>query len=117
MRLPSVRSGARDAVDSQTAQAMEDLIEVAGYLAETSTSACDRFLQQAQTQFEILARSPGLGRERSFRSARLRRVRSCAIRGFGNYLVFYRPTATHLVILRVLHGMRDIDSIFDDGTH
>jgi toxin ParE1/3/4 len=30
----------------------------------------------------------------------------------GNYLIFYRPLADGIEIVRVLHGARDIDSLF-----
>ena len=72
------------------------------------------FLRQAQLRFDLLARSPGIGRDRAFRSRRLRGIRSHAIRGFPNYIVFYRATRTRLLIVRVLHGMRNLDAIFEE---
>jgi plasmid stabilization system protein ParE len=35
------------------------------------------------------------------------------VRGFPNYLLFYRFKADELVLLRVLHGARNIDAILD----
>ena len=32
---------------------------------------------------------------------------------FGNYLIFYRPTQQGIVIVRVLHGSRKIENLFD----
>lgn len=33
----------------------------------------------------------------------------------GNYLIFYRPINQGIEVLRVLHGARDIPSIFEDS--
>jgi len=32
----------------------------------------------------------------------------------GGYLVFYQPFDEHVDILRVLHGSRDVERIFDE---
>jgi toxin ParE1/3/4 len=32
-----------------------------------------------------------------------------------NYAIYYLPRMTEIVIVRVLHGARDIESIADDG--
>jgi toxin ParE1/3/4 len=34
------------------------------------------------------------------------------VKRFRNYLVFYRPTPQGIRVLRVLHGARDIESVF-----
>lgn len=31
----------------------------------------------------------------------------------GNYVIFYRPIANGIDVIRVLHGSRDIESIFE----
>ncbi|MGB3640786.1 MAG: type II toxin-antitoxin system RelE/ParE family toxin [Rivularia sp. (in: cyanobacteria)] len=36
------------------------------------------------------------------------------MKGFRNYLVFYRTRDTDIEILRVLHGRRDINAILDE---
>jgi toxin ParE1/3/4 len=32
---------------------------------------------------------------------------------FGRYIIFYRPVANAIEIVRVLHGARDIENIFE----
>lgn len=35
----------------------------------------------------------------------------------GNYVIYYRASATEIVIVRVLHGSRDVAAVFPgDGT-
>jgi len=36
------------------------------------------------------------------------------IKGFKNYLIFYRPIEQGVEIVRVLHGARDMPSVFKD---
>ncbi len=39
-----------------------------------------------------------------------------ALRSFpaGNYVIFYRPVREAIQIIRVLHGARDIETMFED---
>jgi len=36
------------------------------------------------------------------------------VRGFGKHLVFYRPVEDGIEILRVIHGARDIEALFEE---
>lgn len=47
-------------------------------------------------------------------SSKLANIRQQPIKGFKNYLVFYRSTDSAVEILRVIHGARDIPAILDD---
>jgi toxin ParE1/3/4 len=38
-----------------------------------------------------------------------------SIRGFQNYIVFYRPLEDGVDVVRVIHGARDIQAIFDES--
>jgi toxin ParE1/3/4 len=40
-------------------------------------------------------------------------IRLWRIRGFERYLIFYRPIPDGIEVIRVLHGARDIDTIFE----
>ncbi len=57
---------------------------------------------------------PGMGKICQFTNLQLVDVRQQAIKGFRKYLVFYRPTASGIEILRVIHGARDLAAIFDE---
>lgn len=41
-------------------------------------------------------------------------IRQWRLPGFENYLIFYRPLDDGVEILRVLHGARDIQRIFEE---
>lgn len=80
------------------------------YIARDNPDAADRFLDASQETFEFIAANPDLGSLRSFR--KLAGVRSRAITGFANYLVFYQKRENTVVFVRVLHGMRDLPRFF-----
>lgn len=72
-----------------------------------------RFLASAEATFRRLSERPWLGRRRSFEHPELRDVRSWRLKGFDNWLVFYRASGDELTIVSVVHGARDLDALFD----
>ena len=55
---------------------------------------------------------PGIGAEFEHDHPALAGVRFFPVSRFRNYLVFYRPVADGIEVIRVVHGARDIDTIF-----
>ena len=80
------------------------------YIAHDNLSAADRLLAAAEETFKLIAENPDSGSQRSFR--KLVGVRSRAVTGFRNYLVFYQTRGKTVVMVRVLHGMRDLPRFF-----
>jgi len=99
---------------NKTSTAKQDLTDIATYIAVDSLDASDRFLQAADTAFLRLAEMPGLGTRRDFHNPYLKDIRYLPIAGFENYLIFYRVTEKGIDIIRVLHGARDVDALFDE---
>jgi toxin ParE1/3/4 len=99
-----------------TPQARSDLVEIACHIDRDKRSAAMRFLDAAESTFRILARSPQLGSRGEFRSAHLADIHRWRVPGFENYLIFYRAIADGVVVIRILHGARDIEAIFDDAS-
>jgi len=91
-----------------------DVDECFAYIAADNLDAAIRFLDAIEDALDKLARMPGMGRIRDFADPRLAGLRSWPIKGFKNYLIFYRPILDGIEVLRILHGARDIDAIFDD---
>ncbi len=97
-------------------EANQDIIEHAFYIAARgSLDASDRFLQATEQAFGQLAAMPKMGRRRGFRRSYLSDVRQWAVPGFPNHLVFYRPVDKGIEVLRVLHGARDIEAVFEES--
>ncbi len=95
-------------------QVIRDLIDLATYIAADNMDVSDKFLAAAEETFKLLAQTPKMGRVREFDNPNLANVRQQPIKGFRNYLVFYRTRDTDIEILRVLHGRRDINAILDE---
>jgi toxin ParE1/3/4 len=84
------------------------------YIAKRNHEAAVRFFHAAEASFQRLARMPELGERQEFGRAELAGLRAWQVRGFENYLIFYRPIEHGIEIVRVLHAARDIAAIFDD---
>ena len=56
---------------------------------------------------------PGMGAPRQFNHPNLEGVRMWPINGLPNYLAFYLTTESSIQVLRVLHGARNIERIFE----
>lgn len=95
-------------------EAQKDLDQIHAHISGDNPDAADRVLEAALATFEALAKMPGMGRPRTFKHSGLSGLRSFRAEGFRNYLIFYRPAAAGVEIVRVLHGARDLDQLFSD---
>lgn len=85
-----------------------DLNEIYDYVALDDAEAALRLIIRLQAQFEKLAERPYSGRRRDELAAGLRSFPE------SRYVIFYRIYQDSLEIVRVLHGSRDLASIFDN---
>ena len=88
-------------------QAELDLIDIWTYIARDSLTAADNLIDQIETVCQLLAKSPLLGRARAELAPGLRSF------SVGDYLIFYCPTKSGIVIVRVLSGYRNLDALFE----
>lgn len=96
-------------------QVIQDLIEIATYIAQNDLDRSDRFLQAAEETFKQLGKTPQIGKQAYFSNNRLQNIRQLAIKDFRKYLIFYQTTAAGVKIIRVLHGSREIEDILDEN--
>ena len=81
---------------------VSDYEEIWRYIARDNPAAADRLITAIERQLSGIASMPGIGREEPNLAANLRSF------PVGNYLIFYRPSADGIALVRVLHGARDI---------
>jgi toxin ParE1/3/4 len=95
-----------------TEQGRADLDELWDWRAQHSEAAADALLDKIMTKAQLHAQFPGMGRPRDDLAAGLR---SFVV---SPYVVFFLPADDGIMIVRILHGSRDIDSILkvDDAT-
>ncbi len=85
------------------------------FIAQDNPEAATCVVEAAYETFARLAANPGLGRPRKLSNSRLLGIRSFRVTGFDNNLIFYRRIADDIQVLRVYHGARDLESLFDEG--
>jgi toxin ParE1/3/4 len=87
--------------------ASADLEEIWLFIAQDDPDAADRHLRNLVSRFPTLASMPEMERLREELAARLRSF------PVGSYVIFYRPIAGGVEIVRVLHGARDLPPLFE----
>jgi toxin ParE1/3/4 len=92
-------------------RALRDLEQRSQYSRQHNPSAAIRFLDAAQATIRKLAASPGIGSRYDPEHPALAEIRFFPVSRFENDLIFYRPIADGIEIVRVLHGARDIAGI------
>jgi len=93
--------------------AVADILEQADWYGVQCGQRLERRWEKAGTSALLrIVRNPGAGTPCTFRRGELRDVRRVTIAGFSKHLLFYRVHGTEILILRVLHGARDLESLF-----
>jgi toxin ParE1/3/4 len=82
----------------------DDLNSIFDYIAEDNPSAASKFVKKIKDTCRHIDRFPEIGIARD--DIRLgTNLRSFPV---GNYILFYRATAAHVEMVRIIHGSRDI---------
>jgi toxin ParE1/3/4 len=87
-------------------EAREDLDDIAAYVAAANPAAALAQILRFESLFDLLVQQPKAGRTRHDLAPSLRGLVE------GRYIIFYRELANEVEIIRVLHGSRDIGSLF-----
>jgi plasmid stabilization system protein ParE len=89
--------------------AEEDLNEIISYISLDNPGAAEKFANNIETNIELLSSNPYLGRIPGDEEIRKFGYRYLIIE---NYLVFYTIEQKTIFIHRIIHGARDLISIF-----
>jgi len=65
-------------------EAQADLDQIHAYISGDNPEAADQVLEAALATFEALAKTPGMGRPRTFKHSELCGLRSFRVEGFRN---------------------------------
>lgn len=85
-------------------RAADDLTAIYDYVADTNPDAGGRVIKGITAKIKAIAASGLTGVSREHMKPGLRMI---AVR---NHLVYFRVTASHVFVLRILHGRQDISS-------
>jgi toxin ParE1/3/4 len=92
--------------------ALADLAEQSEYIRQHNPRTALRFLTAVEDTFRQLASLPGIGEQFETDNPVFRDLRSFSISQFRPFVVYYRPLADGIIVIRVLRGTRDVDRIF-----
>ena len=83
-------------------QAELDAIEIWVHIARRDPNAADRLVDRLTEMLDLLATQPMMGRAADHL---LPGLRSIPVR---DYLIFYRPDEEGIMVVRIIHGARQI---------
>jgi toxin ParE1/3/4 len=93
--------------------AIADILEQADwYLAQSGRPLASRWEKAVTSAISRVLLRPASGSPCTFRLPELRGVRRTTIRGFPKHLLFYRFDREEILVLRVVHGARDLEPLF-----
>jgi toxin ParE1/3/4 len=93
--------------------AVSDILEQsAWYEASENRQLADRWENSLTELLTRLTQTPQLGAPCKFKAAELKATRRIPVRGFPKFLVFYQLKKNEVFVLRVIHGARDLESLF-----
>jgi toxin ParE1/3/4 len=84
-------------------------LDIWDYIAEDSHAAADRWVDQLDAKFKLVATQPLMGRTRDEMSPGLRSF-PCP-----RYVIFCQALDDGIDVVRVLHSARDTDAVFSEG--
>lgn len=88
-----------------TASAANDLRQINAYIAADSPERARQFVHRIMQACRGLADAPSRGRAMPALGPRVR------VLAYGSYLILYQVGLREVVVLRVVHGMRDLDGL------
>lgn len=88
-------------------RAEADITELWNFIADDSEARADAFIDELDRELRTLAKRPNIGRARGELAEGLRSFT------VGRYVIFYLPLTDGIDIVRVLHGARDVDRLFN----
>lgn len=89
-----------------SALAHEDLLEIARYIARNNPPRARSFVRELRQQCVVLSQQPGLGVARTDLTENLR------VLPYQRYLIFFSEIDSGILVERVLHGARDLPTLF-----
>ena len=93
--------------------ATADILEQAHWYSRQSGKTLAKRWENAVTSAVLrVVNAPAAGRLCAFRPRELRDVRRTTVAGFPKHLLFYQSREEEVVILRVVHGARDLERLF-----
>lgn len=95
-----------------TELADQDLQDISYHIALDNEKAAQRVYKSILDTCAMVADIPNMGRRPMY--VEDQSILFVAVREFNRYLIFYRKHNDGVLILRVIHGSRDLPALFND---
>ena len=95
-----------------TELADQDLQDISYYIALDNEVAAQRVYESVLETCAMVAEIPNMGRRPMY--VEDQDILFLNVQKFKRYLVFYRKRSDDVLILRVIHGARDLPALFND---
>jgi toxin ParE1/3/4 len=93
--------------------AVEDVLEQSDWYEHQADATLSKRWERAVTTTLLrILDNPRSGAPCKFKSEELRDLRRVPVKKFEKHLIFYRFARNELLVLRVVHGARDLESLF-----
>ena len=93
--------------------AVADILEQADwYEAQADRRLAERWERSVTSVLLRISQRPATGKLCKFQSDELAGTRRAPVSGFPKHLVFYQVHEQEVFVLRVVHGARDLESLF-----
>ena len=92
-------------------KANQDLDDLFEYLARENENMALKFFDSFRETIAKLSKMPNIGKSYHVANPKLKSLRQYRVKGFNKFLLFYLATDDLLIIVRIIYGNRDIESI------
>ena len=84
------------------------------YLNLGISEVAERFLVAVNEAIDAVVAMPDAGAPKHFENPQLEGLRTWPIKGFDEFRVYYITNPKTIIVVRILHGKRDVQSIMDE---
>jgi len=95
--------------------AIADILEQADWYERQAGPALPQRWERGVTRTLLrIIQRPRAGSPCRFKASELGGIRRVAVSGFPKHLIFYQFQRDEVVVLRIVHGARDLEGLFTD---
>jgi len=94
-------------------KASQDLDDLFQYLVRQNKNIALKFFDSSRETIALLAKMPNIGKSCQIDNPKFKDLRQYRVKDFNKFLIFYFYTDDLLIIVRVLQGNRDIETILN----
>jgi len=84
------------------------------YLKLGIVDVAEKFLENVSESIKAVVAMPEIGAPKIIGNPHLHGLRTWVVKGFDQFRIYYLSDSEHLIVVRVLHGKRDVMTILEE---